>query len=587
MFNSFRWKLTSAFFIVILVIMTITGIMLTQLFKDYYINDVRSSLINEAKLAAQMTSLYDEHADEKSFLQWVVDTTAANTGSRVTVMDNSGVVLADSIFEAHKMDLHNNRPEVYSALKGQIGNDIRLSETADVEMLYVAIPFNNEKFQGVMRLAKNLDEVQILYHKIIYVLAIGIIISGVVAFILSLFIAQRFAQPVQKLTKAVNDIARGNLKRRIKFKTQGELRILSEAVNDMTDYLEKSMGEISKVKNRLETLLENTINGIIMINTKGQITYANPVAVELLNNPDVIEKKYVEVIKNYELINIVDKVVKNLKPIRAEILVHNNGEKNIEVNVVPIIDEEITENNGILLVLNDITELKRLEQVRRDFVANVSHELKTPVAAISGFAETLMAEENASENIKEFSSIIYEEAQHLSKLISRLLELSRLELGKSKLQFEDVALSSVINSAINKLKKRYSHSNLNIKVKMRDEDIAVKGDYESISQVLINLLENAKKYSADGEEILIEVMERENDVKVMVTDKGIGIPNNELPRVFERFYRVDTARSRKTGGTGLGLSIVKHIIENHGGTVGASSEIGVGSTFFFILPKKQ
>lgn len=567
--------------------MTITGIMLTQLFKDYYINDVRSSLINEAKLAAQMTSLYDEHADEKSFLQWVVDTTAANTGSRVTVMDNSGVVLADSIFEAHKMDLHNNRPEVYSALKGQIGNDIRLSETADVEMLYVAIPFNNEKFQGVMRLAKNLDEVQILYHKIIYVLAIGIIISGVVAFILSLFIAQRFAQPVQKLTKAVNDIARGNLKRRIKFKTQGELRILSEAVNDMTDYLEKSMGEISKVKNRLETLLENTINGIIMINTKGQITYANPVAVELLNNPDVIEKKYVEVIKNYELINIVDKVVKNLKPIRAEILVHNNGEKNIEVNVVPIIDEEITENNGILLVLNDITELKRLEQVRRDFVANVSHELKTPVAAISGFAETLMAEENASENIKEFSSIIYEEAQHLSKLISRLLELSRLELGKSKLQFEDVALSSVINSAINKLKKRYSHSNLNIKVKMRDEDIAVKGDYESISQVLINLLENAKKYSADGEEILIEVMERENDVKVMVTDKGIGIPNNELPRVFERFYRVDTARSRKTGGTGLGLSIVKHIIENHGGTVGASSEIGVGSTFFFILPKKQ
>ncbi|NLB89306.1 MAG: cell wall metabolism sensor histidine kinase WalK [Syntrophomonadaceae bacterium] len=587
MFNSFRWKLTSAFFIVILVIMTITGIMLTQLFKDYYINDVRSSLINEAKLAAQMTSLYDEHADEKSFLQWVVDTTAANTGSRVTVMDNSGVVLADSIFEAHKMDLHNNRPEVYSALKGQIGNDIRLSETADVEMLYVAIPFNNEKFQGVMRLAKNLDEVQILYHKIIYVLAIGIIISGVVAFILSLFIAQRFAQPVQKLTKAVNDIARGNLKRRIKFKTQGELRILSEAVNDMTDYLEKSMGEISKVKNRLETLLENTINGIIMINTKGQITYANPVAVELLNNPDVIEKKYVEVIKNYELINIVDKVVKNLKPIRAEILVHNNGEKNIEVNVVPIIDEEITENNGILLVLNDITELKRLEQVRRDFVANVSHELKTPVAAISGFAETLMAEENASENIKEFSSIIYEEAQHLSKLISRLLELSRLEFGKSKLLFEDVALSSVINSAINKLKKRYSHSNLNIKVKMRDEDIAVKGDYESISQVLINLLENAKKYSADGEEILIEVMERENDVKVMVTDKGIGIPNNELPRVFERFYRVDTARSRKTGGTGLGLSIVKHIIENHGGTVGASSEIGVGSTFFFILPKKQ
>lgn len=585
MINSFRWKLTSAFFIVILVILVTTGIILSLIFKDYYINDVKSTLINEAKLVAQLTNLYDEQTQLNSFLQWVVDTTAADTNSRVTIIDNYGVVLADSIFKAHEMDLHNNRPEVYPALNGKIGSNIRLSETADVEMLYVAIPFDNGHVKGVIRLAQNLDEVQILYHKIIYVLVIGIILTGIIAFALSIFIAQKFAEPVQNLTKTVRDIARGNLKRRITIKTEGELGILAEAVNNMTDYLEKSISEISKVKNRLETLLENTINGIIMINTDGKITYANPVAAELLDYRDVIDKKYVEVIKNYQLISIVDDVLNNLKPIRAEILMLNNGEKTIEVNVVPILDDYIAENNGVLLVLNDITELKRLEQVRKDFVANVSHELKTPVAAISGFAETLLAEENVSENIKEFSSIIYEEAQHLSKLISRLLELSRLESGKFVIQYEDIVLSCAINSSINIIKKHYSHLNLNIKVKMMDKDISVKGDYESISQVLVNLLENAVKYSPEGEEIVIEVVENDDEVKVMVTDNGTGIPNNELPRIFERFYRIDMARSRKTGGTGLGLSIVKHLVENHGGKVGVTSQIGKGSTFFFTLPK--
>lgn len=587
MFNSFRWKLTSTFFVMILSILVLIGLTLSFILKDYYINDVRSNLVYEAKLVAQITNYYDRQSALSSFLQVVADEAAVDTDSRVTIIDQNGVVLADSIFDARKMDLHNTRPEVFAALDGKIGNNIRLSDTADVKMLYVAIPFDNGQVKGAIRLAKTLNEVQNLYYNILYVLVLGIIITGLIALAFSIFIAQRFAQPVQELTEAVKDIAHGNLKRRVTYKTEDELGILADAVNNMTDYLEKSISEISQVKNRLETLLENTVNGILLIDTNGKVTFANPVAVELLTSSDFIGRGYVEVIKNYELITIIDNVVNSLKTIRAEIFMHTNGEKTIEVNVVPIINDDKTENNGVLLVLNDITELKRLEQVRKDFVGNVSHELKTPVATISGFAETLMAEGNDSENIKEFSAIIYDEAQHLSKLISRLLELSRLESGKFKLQYEDVILNSVINSSINNIKKHYSHSYPNIRVEMMNNDITVKGNYELISQVLINLLENAINYSTEGEEIVIKVIENDTEVKVMVTDKGEGIPNNELPRIFERFYRVDRARSRKTGGTGLGLSIVKHLVENHGGTVGVSSEIGIGSTFFFTLPKTK
>lgn len=585
MFNSFRSKLTSTFFIMILAILVVTGLILSLILKDYYISEVKSSLVNEAQLIAQITSFYDEQTDLNSFLQKVADTTEEDTNSRVTIIDEKGVVLADSIFDAQAMDLHNTRPEFLAALSGQIGDHVRLSDTADVKMLYLAIPFANGEVTGAIRVAKPLNEVQNIYHNILYLLVIGIIFTGLIAFAFSIFIARRFAQPVQELTETFGDIAQGNLERRVTYKRGDELGILAEAVNNMTDYLERTINEISQVKNRLEILLENTVNGILFIDTRGKVTYANPVAAELLAGRDFIGRSYVEIIKNYELITMIDEVVKSLKPIRAEIIMHTNGEKTIEVNVVPIINDSRNENNGVLLVLNDITELKRLEQVRKDFVGNVSHELKTPMATISGFAETLMAEGNDSENIKEFSSIIYDEAQHLSQLISRLLELSRLESGKLELQYADVVLSKVINSAIINIKKHYSDSYPNIKVEMMKDDITVKGDYELIRQVVTNLLENAINFSPFGEEIVIEVTENDIEVKVTITDQGEGIPSTDLPRIFERFYRVDRARSKKTGGTGLGLSIVKHLVENHGGTVGVTSNIGMGSTFFFTLPK--
>ncbi len=587
MASSFRGKLTATYLVIILAILGVSGIFLSIIFKNHYLHDIKSNLVYEAKLISQMTEYNNQSGEIKSFLQVVTDEAAVNTDSRVTIIAQDGIVLADSIFAAETMDLHNTRPEVFAALKGETGSNIRLSDTAATQMLYVAIPFDSGEIQGVIRIAKPLAEVQTLYHNILYILLLGILATGLIAFAFSIGIARRFAYPIQEVTGAVRDIAQGNLKRRITYKAEDELGILATAVNNMTDYLETTINEISTVKNRLETLLENTVNGILMIDINGKVTYANPVALELVNgNRDFLGRSYVEIIKNYDLITIVDEVINNSRAIRKDIIImHTTDEKMVEVNVVPIITKNKVEYNGVLLVLNDITEMKRLEQVRKDFVANVSHELKTPLATISGFAETLMGEDIDSEHIKEFSSIIYDEAQHLSNLIARLLELSKLESGKLELQLEDVPLKEVIDSAITLIKKRFSNQDVNIRVEMWPPDLTVKGDYEFTNQILINLLENAVNYSPPGQEILIETADLGNEVKIMVKDQGEGIPDQDLPRLFERFYRVDKCRTKKTGGTGLGLSIVKHLAENQGGNVGVTSEFGRGSTFFFTLPK--
>jgi two-component system phosphate regulon sensor histidine kinase PhoR len=235
-------------------------------------------------------------------------------------------------------------------------------------------------------------------------------------------------------------------------------------------------------------------------------------------------------------------------------------------------------------VLNDISELKRLERVRRDFVANVSHELKTPVASISGFAETLMNESDPR-NVKEFSQTIYDEAIRLSKLIDRLLELSRLESGKSGLNITNVNIVRLIEDTIELIKLDNRAARINF-IKPAGQ-VLVECDKDLIVQILLNLLDNALAYSPEGETVTISLMDEGDRVRIQVIDKGEGIPENEADRVFERFYRVDKARSRKTGGTGLGLSIVKHLVENHNGITGVESSPGKGSNFFFVLPKKQ
>lgn len=588
--SSFRWKLTGMFFVIILITLAITGTILSVSFEKYYLNNLKSNLIKESLLIAEIAEMRSPQTDETNFWQELCDAAAKNTGVRATIVDEGGRVLGDSMYDPGKMESHKTRPEIYQALQGKVGEDVRMSDTAKIPMFYVAVPFGegDAGVKGAVRLSEPLGEVEANYRHILYIPLMAILITGIISLVIGIGAAERFSRPIKDITDAVKEMARGNLRKRISYQIDDELGVLASAVNDMAESLDQNMREISEVKNRLEALLSNTVNGILMVDTKGKVNYANPMALSLLSiDAALLGRKYVELIGNYEIVETIDKVKKECKLMRKEVILHTRDEKAIDVSVVPLLGEKEASCSGVLIVLNDITEIKRLERVRKDFVANVSHELKTPITTISGFAETLLSEGKECENIYEFSSIIYEEAQRLKKLIDKLLELSRLESGKVQLNIQTVDMVKIIETAIKTVKERSNLRDEFICFKKEKEEIYVDGDPDLIIQVLFNLLDNAVNYSSGDEAVEVILEDGEETVKVVVEDKGEGIPEKEKARIFERFYRIDKTRSRKTGGTGLGLSIVKHLVENHGGTVGVESSVGEGSKFWFTLPKKQ
>jgi two-component system phosphate regulon sensor histidine kinase PhoR len=322
-----------------------------------------------------------------------------------------------------------------------------------------------------------------------------------------------------------------------------------------------------------------------MIDTRGIITYINPAALNLLNIHEAVTgRSETEVIGNYELLEIIGQVKALMQPVTKSIVLHQSGGKTIEANIVPIAGGEST-NQGILAVLNDISELKKIDQIRKDFVANVSHELKTPLASISGFAETLMNENGENiETVNEFSRIIYE-AQRLKTMINSLLELSRLEADKSEVKFQPTDIDTVLKSALHLMQHQQLSQSIKLEYIPATGKPVIESNADLIIQIVSNLLDNAIKYSPEGSTVKLQLEELETNVRINVIDTGIGIPEQEKQRIFERFYRVDKARSRKTGGSGLGLAIAKHLLEKLGGSITVISKPGEGSTFSVYLPK--
>lgn len=579
-------QLIGNYLLIILLILLATGAILSVSLKQYYIDNVRNNLERETRLAASMIEDYLQiNGADNEYLDKISSILAENIEARVTVVDTAGRVVADSEYDVDELGPHGGRPEIYQALQGETGISTRYSDTEGQQMLYVAIAFDKQDAHGVVRLARSLEEVEAVHYQVLLLILLAIILIGVIAFMLSTRLAANFSRPISELTAGVGEIAHGNLNKRISYWSDDELGLLASAVNDMAGKMDKTLTEISAVKDQLELVLNNTVNGIFMVDLDARISYANPKAVKLLALGDDYQgRKHVELINNYDLLNTIDEVRRMLQPVRREIQLYTPAEKQIEANVLPICKNLPQKLGGVLVVLNDISELKRLERVRRDFVANVSHELKTPVASISGFAETLMNESDPR-NVKEFSQTIYDEAIRLSKLINRLLELSRLESGKSGLNIRNVDMVRLIEDTVEMMKRDSRASNINL-IKPAGQ-VLVECDKDLIVQILLNLLDNALTYSPEGEVVTIALMDEGDRVRVQVIDQGEGIPENEADRVFERFYRVDKARSRKTGGTGLGLSIVKHLVENHNGMTGVESYPGKGSTFFFVIPKKQ
>ncbi|MGD0621592.1 MAG: ATP-binding protein [Thermacetogeniaceae bacterium] len=411
-----------------------------------------------------------------------------------------------------------------------------------------------------------------------------VLLSGT---LLGIFLAGGIRRPLAEISAVARRIAAGDWEAEVRHPTGDEIGELALALNAISGAIREKSRQLTESKGRLEAVLANMESGVALFDRSGRIDLVNPSAERILgiSKQDAAGRTYVETLKNYPLIRIIDEVLRSGKTQSGEIALIFPAERILEAHAAPVFGEW-QEPRGAVLVLHDISEIRHLERVRAEFVANVSHELKTPVTAVKGFAETLL--EGALYNSRaceEFVSIIGEEAERLNRLINDLLSLSRIESRELKLQLEPLELGPEIKQIVDKIKPRFQKKELALGVTVPGHPVVALADRDRLEQVLLNLLENSLMYTPSGGRVEVGVQEEQGMVVVSVRDTGIGIPPDDLPRIFERFYRVDRARSRKLGGTGLGLAIVKHIVEAHGGRVWVESELGQGSTFYFTIKK--
>jgi two-component system phosphate regulon sensor histidine kinase PhoR len=509
-------------------------------------------------------------------------------GLRVTIIALDGKVLGDADLTREQLltvENHANRPEVKEALSSGLGASKRFSYTVKKYMLYTALPFGKEKTEGVLRFSVPLHDIEILQAKMRRVVAVSIVgilfLSLGLTFLVSMFISR----PLTEMSRVAKAMARGDFSKKAAIHTNDEIGELARSLNLMSEEIKDKIGKVDSERAKLDLVLSSMFEGVIVTDSSEKIILMNPSLRKIFfvdTNPE--GKKPLEVIRNTAVQDIVDKIIQGKQGLATEeITVSVPEEKILKVNGVPIVRNN--EFEGAILVFHDITELRRLEQIRQDFVANVSHELRTPISSIKGYAETLL--EGAlkdKDNAKEFISIIYQDSNRLANLINDLLDLSKIESGKMKMNFVPLDVASVIKRAVTVIENQAKVKSISFKLNLAPELPKIRADETRFSQVMINLLDNAIKYTPENGSVTVTAKVVNNSLQVDIEDTGIGISEKDLPRIFERFYRVDKARSRELGGTGLGLSIVKHIVQAHSGQVWVKSELGLGSTFSFTIP---
>ncbi|EAC6521964.1 PAS domain-containing protein [Listeria monocytogenes serotype 4b] len=584
-------KIGLSFFILFFVVMVIVGVFSGELMKSTYLNMKENQLEDDAKILLQTTNMENLDLDkDAATIQKSLDPLGEDIDARITVIDSKGDVVADTKKDPEKLDNHMNRPEVTDILKKgeSVGISIRESDSLGYSMLYVAVPVKHQgKTDGVLRISISLESVDAAVAKLWGNLALIFGIALVIIAAISVFIARKITRPVREIIEVSTDLANHKYDSRIHGKISGELQDLSISVNTLAESLETQMFEIKQNEQRLNAIVQNLVSGVMLINVDKQVIMTNRTMYQILGETEITGKPFYEVIKSFALSQLIEATFETKTIQQKEIILYFPREMILDASVSPILGEngEIT---GIILLLHDITQIRHLENVRSEFVTNVSHELKTPVTALKGFAETLLDGAMYDEVLlKKFLTIIKEESDRLHRLIMDILALSRIEQNPVAENVELVDVDEVIEQSARTIFEMATEKNIRVTIPEKTSaSVMIETDRDKLQQIVINLLSNAINYTPVDGKVEVKLIEQEAEVIIEVTDNGIGIPAKDIDRVFERFYRVDKARSRHSGGTGLGLSIVKHLVENCGGRIEVESEEEVGSTFRVTLPKK-
>ena len=581
--GSFRWKLLLSYLLLVLFLGSGLYGYLSLSLEETITSGSRDHLQDEARVASLMAG--KEIRELRRDAPALTASLAKATRARVTVIGGDGVVAADSEVspeELAKLENHGSRPEVRQALATGMGSSTRYSATLHTNMLYVAAPFEG----GLIRLALPLSEIEQAKQRLQRSLGAALAAAVLASLLLSYFLSNVTSRNLRNLAALAARIGRGEFGTRMPVTSKDELGELAQVMNEMTARIEGQMERISSEKNRLDAILEGMGEGVMVTDQQGVVTLVNPAFGEMFGGGgQVLGRQLLEVSRHPDLYQTCRQVLSERQERRQEL--HLAGGRAMLVHWVPLLEADAL--RGVVAVFHDISALKKVERIRRDFVANVSHELRTPVTVIKGYAETLLsgALDEDPQRRERFLGIILSHSDRLCSLIGDLLTLSELESGELSLQPEEIQLDSAVRHALLLMEQRGEEKGVVLESRVATGAVRVRADRGKLDQVLINLLDNAVKYSAPGGTVSVLAAEEGDMVRVSVRDSGIGIPGKDLPRIFERFYRVDEARSRDQGGTGLGLSIVKHIVQAHGGSVSVESDPGQGSLFSFTLPKAK
>lgn len=581
-----RTKLILNYLFLILISLSILVLAILWPLQKYYVNTVETELIKKGYLVSRIIQL--ELHDNEIRIDNSIKELGEEIDARITVIKNTGEVLGETHEIVSLMENHADRPEVKTALAGQIGKAIRYSSTLDTNHLYIALPLKEQGVvQAVIRLSLPILGIQETLGLFRVTLLIGFIIATLVAVALSILSARTFTKPIEEISNTAKKISQGNLEERIYVTSKDELALLGQSINNMTFALKGQINKITTNNQSLKAILNHMASGVLVIDRTGIIKVMNPQAEGFfgVKEKEVIGQPYHKVIRNYNLLENINEILSydswHTKAYEFSILYPQK--LTLRAYATPIVFNEKIEQ--IVIVFHDITTLRQLEKIKTDFVANASHELRTPVASIKGFSETLLDGALEDREVsRRFVNIIDQEAGRLTRLIKDLLDLSKIEMKGQTIEKTSIDIKELLEGSINYLESQALEKDIDILLRVNEEIPKIQGNKEMLGLAFLNLIENGIKYTPSGGKIKIEAYQENENLLVAFTDTGMGIPQDELSRIFERFYRVDKARSQDIKGTGLGLSIVKHIVEEHRGNIKVQSEVGQGSRFTITLP---
>ncbi len=581
------WQLYPSYFLIVLISILSVTWYASITFRAFYIDQIAADLEARSNLLENRVSkLIINHNEEK--IDALTKELGSATSMRITVILPDGAVAGDTENDPARMDNHSDRPEVIDALSGHTGSSIRFSYTLNQKMMYVAIPVeSNGSIVGVLRNSLPLTFIdkalKVIYIEIIF----GSIVAIILVAVISLIVSKRISNPLVELKRGAERFAKGELKHKLQISASYEIGALANAMNQMAAQLDERISTIELQRNEQNAVLSSMVESVIAVDMNGNLMSANQAAEKLFGiNLKTLEGRNIqEAVRNSDFLQFVTRALDSHEPIEEDIILKDDGERFLVAHGTTIRNSS-KKSIGALVVLNDVTHIRRLENIRRDFVANVSHEIKTPLTSIKAFVETLLdGAVNNPDEADRFLKIIAKQANRLNAIIEDLLTLARIEQSGKELEIltQNVKITDIIQVAIQTCKVKASEKNIDLTLDC-DDSLSASLNPQLIEQALVNLIENAIKYSEPNSAVKISAHVKSSKLLISVSDHGCGISKEHHDRLFERFYRVDRARSRKLGGTGLGLAIVKHISKVHGGDVSVESALGKGSAFSIELP---